>query len=240
MFCRLESLCMLDWIEAWLQQFIIATTRRNWFRGVTFCYQNVQGAKYPLRRNDQGRNILAWGQKETSGGNGLGRNDSNGKTVTCFTHYNVNLRQTLELIEEAFCKPWLATIAIAECRTYLGHGLGTELWVCFISRSTINTNKMTYAPSEDSYQPGKSPSLRCAVNGWLRTQTVFRWTAKTRQIGHKRRLILVFAGRTGYFVCFVVLRLKLEGVNNSTSSFPQLISTIRKHCYISNTDRTFW
>ena len=40
--------------------------------------------------------------------NGLGRNDSrilDGKIVTCFTHYKVNLRQTLELIDEAFHKP---------------------------------------------------------------------------------------------------------------------------------------
>ena len=35
------------------------------------------------------------------------RNDSrilDDNKVTCFTHYKVNLRQTLELTEEAFCK----------------------------------------------------------------------------------------------------------------------------------------
>ena len=32
---------MLECLEAWLQQFIIATTRRNLFRDETSCYQNV-------------------------------------------------------------------------------------------------------------------------------------------------------------------------------------------------------
>ena len=40
-----------------------------------------------------------------------------GKIVTCFTHYKVNLKQTLELVEEAFRKPYFATIAISESRT---------------------------------------------------------------------------------------------------------------------------
>ena len=38
------------------------------------------------------------------------------KIVMCFTHYKINFRQTLELIEDAFRNPWFATIAIAESR----------------------------------------------------------------------------------------------------------------------------
>ena len=44
------------------------------------------------------------------------------------------------------------------------------------------TNKMTCAPSEDSNQAGHSTSLislRCALNGYLRIQCFFLWTAKT-------------------------------------------------------------
>ena len=70
---------MYAWTEAWLQQFIVATTRRNWFCCETSCNQKPQGAKHLLRRNDQGRNIL--GVKHPGGkrrlaeemGNGLGQ-----------------------------------------------------------------------------------------------------------------------------------------------------------------------
>ena len=44
------------------------------------------------------------------------------------------------------------------------------------------TNKMACAPSEDSDQPGHLSSLislRCALNGFLRIQAFFMWTAKT-------------------------------------------------------------
>ena len=45
------------------------------------------------------------------------------------------------------------------------------------------TNKTACAPSEDSDQPGHPPSLirvfRSALNGKLRTQLFFMWTAKT-------------------------------------------------------------
>ena len=53
----------------------------------------------------------SWGQNETSGG------ILDGKIVIYFTHYKVNVRQTLEWIKEAFRKPWFATIAIFESRT---------------------------------------------------------------------------------------------------------------------------
>ena len=39
-------------------------------------------------------------------------------------------------------------------------------------------------------------SLRCALNGQLKTQAFFMWTAKTDQTGRMPRLIWVFAGRT--------------------------------------------
>ena len=50
-------------------------------------------------------------------------------------------------------------------------------------------------------------SLRCALNGYLRTQAFFMRTAKTDQTGRMPRLIRVFAGRTCHFVGFVVRRL---------------------------------
>ena len=48
------------------------------------------------------------------------------------------------------------------------------------------TNKVACAPSEDSDQPGHSPSLislHSALRGYLRTQAFFMRTAKTDQTG---------------------------------------------------------
>ena len=49
----------------------------------------------------------SYGQKKTSGGNGLGQNDSDFKRQDSNMFYplQMNLMQTLELIEEAFRKP---------------------------------------------------------------------------------------------------------------------------------------
>ena len=81
--------CMREWIEAWLQQFIIATTRRNWFRDEKSCYANVQvcvcvcvsggGGGGGSRNNHWGETTrceTSSGQTEISGRNGLGRNNS--------------------------------------------------------------------------------------------------------------------------------------------------------------------
>ena len=71
------------------------------------------------------------------------------------------------------------------------------------------TNKMTYAPSEDSDQPGHSPSLigvfdkRSTGNQAPKVSS-----AKTDQTGQMPRLMWVFAGRTGQLVGFVILQLK--------------------------------
>ena len=76
------------------------------------------------------------------------------------------------------------------------------------------TNKMTCLPSEDSHQPGYSPSL-------IRVFVCAQWVAKdpsffhaysedSDQTGQMPRLIWVFAGRTGHFVGFVVHWLTME------------------------------
>ena len=62
------------------------------------------------------------------------------------------------------------------------------------------TNKMSSAPNEDSDQPDQS--LRCVLNGKLRTQGFFM------QTGWMPRLICIFAGCTGHFVGFVTQQLK--------------------------------
>ena len=74
------------------------------------------GAKHPLRRNDQGRNDqgrnVLW-IKRPGGKSRLAEDVVwgettrilDGKIVTCFTHYKVSVRQTLELIKVAFRKP---------------------------------------------------------------------------------------------------------------------------------------
>ena len=73
------------------------------------------------------------------------------------------------------------------------------------------TNKMAYAPSEDSDQPGHPPSL-------IRVFTCAQWVAKdssflhadsedSDQTGQTPRLIWVFGGRTCHFVGFVMSKL---------------------------------
>ena len=72
--------------------------------------ERPQGKKSQLWRDNQGQNIfgakrpggkmilaeeLIWGETTLI---------LDGKIVTCFTHYKVNLRQTLKLVDEAFCK----------------------------------------------------------------------------------------------------------------------------------------
>ena len=58
--------------------------------------------------------------------------------------------------------------------------------------------------------------LRCALIGYLRSQCFFKRTAKTDQTGWMPRLIWVFAGCTGHFVGFVMLRLKYTVNDNGT------------------------
>ena len=56
-------------------------------------------------------------------------------------------------------------------------------------------------------------SLRCALNGQLRTKAFFMRTAKTLIMTERMpRLIWVFAGRTNYFVGFVMSRLSDLGL----------------------------
>ena len=67
------------------------------------------------------------------------------------------------------------------------------------------TNKMTFAHSEDSDQPGHLPSLislRCPHEETLDPQL------PTDQTGWMPRLIWVFAGHTDHFVGFVMRQLK--------------------------------
>ena len=71
------------------------------------------------------------------------------------------------------------------------------------------TNKMTCAPSEDSDQPGHSPSL-IRVFAWrsMGSQECFCGQRRLWSDWQMPRLIGVFARRTGHFVGFVMLRLK--------------------------------
>ena len=78
------------------------------------------------------------------------------------------------------------------------------------------TNKMTYAPSENSDQPGRPSSL-------IRVFACAQWVADPPflhadiedydHIGRMPRLIWVFAGRTCHFVGLVMLRLIYCHVN---------------------------
>ena len=61
------------------------------------------------------------------------------------------------------------------------------------------TNKMTFAPSEDSDQPGHPPSL-------IRVFAV----RLIGSLGRMPRVICVFAGRTDHYVGFVILRLNFH------------------------------
>ena len=65
------------------------------------------------------------------------------------------------------------------------------------------TNKMSYAPSEDSDQPWHSPSLIRVFAVRMKKLPIER-TVKTDQTGRMLRLIRVFARRTCHFVGFVM------------------------------------
>ena len=85
-----------------------------------------------------------------------------------------------------------------------------EFWQRYMAFTAIiiepqhdKTNKMTFAPSEDSDQPGhllSLISLRYALNGLF----LHAGSEDSDQTG---RLIGVFAGHTDYSVVFVLLRL---------------------------------
>ena len=65
------------------------------------------------------------------------------------------------------------------------------------------TNKVTVHPAKTD-QPGHLPnqSLRCALNGYLRTQAFFMRTAKIDQTGRMPGLIWDFAGRYAILLFF--------------------------------------
>ena len=100
---------------------LIATTHHSsdqeeLISGRNILFSERQGANYPLRRKDQGRNVL--GRKVLVEEEMIWDKTTrilDGKVVTCFTHYKINLKQTLK-IEEAFRKLWFTTKAIAESR----------------------------------------------------------------------------------------------------------------------------
>ena len=75
------------------------------------------------------------------------------------------------------------------------------------------TNKMAFAPSGDSDQPGHPPSLIRVFAGahWVAKDPSFLHadSKDTDQTGQMPRLIWVFAGGTYHFVGFVVRRLNL-------------------------------
>ena len=84
------------------------------------------------------------------------------------------------------------------------------------------TNKMTCMPIEDADQPVHPPSL---IPVWLESSLCTSWVANvpmllqadskdSNQTGRMPRLIWVFAGRTGYFVCFVMRRLSYNAFAN--------------------------
>ena len=82
---------------------------------------------------------------------------------------------------------------------------------CHMSHSTTKTNKMTCVPSKDLDQHGHPPSLirvfACAV--WVAKDARFFHadSEDSDQTGRMPRLIWVFDGRKGHFVCFVTWRL---------------------------------
>ena len=70
------------------------------------------------------------------------------------------------------------------------------------------TNKMTFAPSEDSDQPGHPPSLIRVFAVHMKKHWALGYLLSVLrrlcQTGRMPRLIWVFAGRTGHFVGFVM------------------------------------
>ena len=81
-----------------------------------------------------------------------------------------------------------------------------------MSRRTTKPTKWPVHPAKTQIslgiQPGCQISLRCVLYGQPRTQCFLMRTVKTDQNGWMPRLIWVFAGHTGHFVGFVMLRLK--------------------------------
>ena len=74
------------------------------------------------------------------------------------------------------------------------------------------TNKMACAPSEDSDQPGRLPSLislHCRHEETLGPQLPIESTAKTDQTGRMSRLSESVLGAL-HFVGFIMLRLRLS------------------------------
>ena len=61
------------------------------------------------------------------------------------------------------------------------------------------TNKMTCAPSEDSDQPGQPPSLIRVFTVRMKKPWVLSCPMSAQRMP---RLIWIFAGGTGHFVCF--------------------------------------
>ena len=82
-------------------------------------------------------------------------------------------------------------------------------------------NKMTFATSEDSDQPGRI-NLRFPHEETMSPQLHIERTAKTDQTGWMPRLIRVFAGHTDNFVGFVVRWLIFLCHEYQPSLFPCL------------------
>ena len=92
---------------------------------------------------------------------------------------------------------------------------GCGVWfVIFIWAASWQIRQNSYAPSEDSDQPGYPSSL-------IRVFTCAQWVAKgpmflnadgeeSDQTGRMLKLVWVFAGRTCHFVRFVMRRLKFN------------------------------
>ena len=66
---------------------------------------------------------------------------------------------------------------------------------------------MTFASSEDSDQPGHPPSLIRVFAVHMKKPLVLSYPFSAQRRLWSDRLICVFAGRTGHFVGFVMLRL---------------------------------
>ena len=82
------------------------------------------------------------------------------------------------------------------------------------------TNKMTCAPSEDSDQPGRPPSLiilRCLHEETLGPELPIKRTTKT---GRMPRLIWVFTGCTSHIVGFVIRQLKWAWAQQNLQNGP--------------------
>ena len=93
------------------------------------------------------------------------------------------------------------------CRIGPVVGIGLPVGSTLVASPTYEpqhykTNKMTCAPSEDSDQPGHSPSQ------WVAEDPIFLHadSEDSDQTGRMSRLIWVFAGRRGHFVVLVVRR----------------------------------